>query len=172
MSTHVLSKTEQQARRLGTPVIESVHEVWLAGLGAFSVARRETARVARQGNKLFERLVAEGGKFEGKLRKAAASGASEVADRFETITKSMPKPTGLERLFRKGTVPTVYHLVPKDDEWVVRREGSDQDIGQHATKKAALTAARGVAQAHEPSRLVVHRSDGTIQTSYGYGEDA
>jgi hypothetical protein len=62
-----------------------------------------------------------------------------------------------------------YHLLPKGDGWTVRLEGHTKDISLHTNKNAALSAARGLAQAHEPSRLVVHRADGTIQTSFSYG---
>ena len=72
----------------------------------------------------------------------------------------------------KAQEPTVYHLLPKDDKWSVRIEGQDKDSSVQDTKQAALDAARKLAQANEPSRLVVHRADGTIQTSYSYGDDA
>ncbi len=67
---------------------------------------------------------------------------------------------------------TVYHLLPKDDKWSIRQEGQDKDSSVQDTKTAALDAARKLAQSNEPSRLVVHRADGTIQTSYNYGDDA
>jgi poly(hydroxyalkanoate) granule-associated protein len=67
---------------------------------------------------------------------------------------------------------TVYHLLPKEDQWAVRREGEDRNLRVLDTKREALDVAREIAQAHEPSRLVVHRADGTIQDSFNYGEDA
>ena len=67
---------------------------------------------------------------------------------------------------------SVYHLLPKEDEWAVRREGEDRNLRVLDTKRKALDVARDIAQAHEPSRLVVHRADGTIQDSFHYGENA
>jgi poly(hydroxyalkanoate) granule-associated protein len=67
---------------------------------------------------------------------------------------------------------TVYHLLPKEDQWAVRREGEDRNLRVLDTKREALDVAREIAQAHEPSRLVVHRADGTIQDSFNYGDDA
>ncbi len=64
----------------------------------------------------------------------------------------------------------VFHLVPKDKDWAITREGADGDLGVHGTKAEALEAARKAAQAAEPSRLVVHKADGTIQASYNYGD--
>src|SRR5262245_46106375 len=58
-------------------VRESAHKIWLAGLGALSVAEEE-------GSKLFKTLVEQGERFEaaGKERlKEARRGADEAADR-------------------------------------------------------------------------------------------
>ena len=180
MATKAIEKTEATVRRIGTPVVESAHEVWLAGLGAFSVARREGVRVINEGNKLFDRLVVEGEKLERKLRKTSddlrkttEKEADRVTERLTSAVRKMPAPDVLRKaLHLAANEPLTYHLVPKDEGWSVRREGSDRDISVHSNKKSAMNAARGVAQAHEPSRLVVHRTDGTIQTSYSYGEAA
>lgn len=173
MSTKVIKRTENTARRFGTPVVESAHEVWLAGVGAVSLARRESVRAISEGNKLFDRLVGEGEKLERKLRKSTETEVDRVTERLTTVARKVPAPGTLRKLLKRSKPEAMtYHLVPKDEQWAVRREGSDLDISIHPNKKSALSAARGVAQAHEPSRLVVHRADGTIQDSYRYGEAA
>lgn len=173
MSTKVIKQTETTARRFGTPVVESAHEIWLAGVGAVSLARRESVRAINEGNKLYNCLVAEGKKLEGKIRKSTETEVDRVTERLTTVARKVPAPGTLRNLLKRSRVePMTYHLVPKDEQWAVRREGSDLDISIHPNKKSALSAARGVAQAHEPSRLVVHRADGTIQDSYRYGEAA
>lgn len=180
MATKAIERTEATVRRIGSPVVESAHEVWLAGLGAVSMARRESVRVINEGNKLFDRLVVEGEKLERKLRKSSddlrkstEKEADRVAERLTSAARKVPTPEILRKALKlTENEPLVYHLVPKGEGWSVRREGSDLDISIHPNKKSALNAARGVAQAHEPSRLVVHRTDGTIQTSYSYGEAA
>ena len=145
---------------LGTPVFEAGHNVWLAGLGVLALARHESGKVAEQGVKMFDKLVSEGEKFERKTGKAARKEAREVTEQFAQAT------TRVVRTLKQG--PMTFHLLPKEEDWVVRTEGSDQDLSLHDTKESAVEAARGIARAHEPSRLVVHRSDGTIQTSYSY----
>lgn len=65
---------------------------------------------------------------------------------------------------------TVLHVTPFDGKWQVKESGAEEARGLYDTKDAALKAARGLARAHEPSQLVVHRADGTIQRSYTYGE--
>jgi poly(hydroxyalkanoate) granule-associated protein len=64
--------------------------------------------------------------------------------------------------------PRVLHLVPGAEGWALREEGSDRDLTTHGTKKAALQGAREVAQASAPSRLVIHRADGTVQDQVSY----
>lgn len=145
---------------IGTPVFETGRDVWLAGLGALAIARQESEKAAEQGSKLFDKLVSEGEKFERKTSKVARREAREatrqVAQTFRKTARSLQQE------------PMTFHLLPNNDTWVVRSEGNDEDLSWHETKESAVEAGRGIARAHEPSRLVVHRADGTIQTSYSY----
>jgi poly(hydroxyalkanoate) granule-associated protein len=74
-------------------VQDNAHEIWLAGLGAFSLAQEEGVNLVRKGgklinertgqvisesSKLFERLVSEGRKLEGKGRKMAEDAVGGV----------------------------------------------------------------------------------------------
>lgn len=52
------------ASKLGGNVVDSARDIWLAGLGAFSVAQHESGKLVEQGNKLFDKLVSEGKKLE------------------------------------------------------------------------------------------------------------
>lgn len=145
---------------LGTPLLEAGREIWLAGLGAFAMARQEGGKVAEQGMKMFDKLVLEGEQFERKAGKAARKEAREAT---EQLAKAARKTA---RTLKQG--PATFHLLPRDEDWVVRSEGSDEDLSWHETKESAVEAGRGIARAHEPSRLVIHRADGTIQNSYSY----
>jgi poly(hydroxyalkanoate) granule-associated protein len=75
------------AKRSGTnltrAVAQSGHEIWLAGLGAFSTARKE-------GNKLFELLVQEG---RARSRALATGGVQQF--RAQSLGK-------LEKLFEES----------------------------------------------------------------------
>ncbi|MGD9264742.1 MAG: phasin family protein [Lysobacterales bacterium] len=66
------------------PVVESAREIWLAGLGAFSVAQSEGGKMIEQGNKLFKDLVAEGTKLENKTRKAAETAVDDIKGGVES----------------------------------------------------------------------------------------
>ncbi len=62
----------------------------------------------------------------------------------------------------------VLHLVRDSGVWALREEGSDRNLATHGTKKDALKAAREAAQKSAPSRLVIHRADGTVQDQVAY----
>jgi len=66
------------APNVAAPVVDSAREIWLAGLGAFSVAQTESGKLIEQGNKLFEKLVSEGVKLEKKTRKVAESAVGDI----------------------------------------------------------------------------------------------
>jgi len=92
MAKKVLKKKVQKkaaVQEVTAPVVESAREIWLAGLGAFNVAQQESGRILEQGGKLFEKLVAEGGKMEQRTRKevvgAIESIRGEVESRVEGV---------------------------------------------------------------------------------------
>lgn len=60
----------------------------------------------------------------------------------------------------------VYHVVPHEDEWGVKKEGNERTSSNHATQQEAIHAARE--NAKEGDDLVIHRSDGTIRERINY----
>ncbi len=62
----------------------------------------------------------------------------------------------------------VYHVVPDNDGWSVKAEDSERASSTHSTKKAALDAARELVKNREPSQLIIHRLDGTVQDAHTY----
>ncbi|MDX1746255.1 MAG: DUF2188 domain-containing protein [Halobacteriales archaeon] len=63
---------------------------------------------------------------------------------------------------------TIVHLLPSEEGWEVRREGAEEPESVHGTKDEGLGVARELAHSHEPSRLVVHRKDGSVQDVFSY----
>ncbi len=66
------------------PVVDSVREIWLAGLGAFSVAQQEGGKIIEQGNKMFDQLVAEGSKLEKRTRKDVEGAVDDLRSDIES----------------------------------------------------------------------------------------
>jgi poly(hydroxyalkanoate) granule-associated protein len=77
--------------KLATPVVDSAKEIWLAGLGAFSVAQQEGGKLIEQGNKLFEKLVSEGEKLEKKTRKMTGTTVDDLRGGVESRVGSVKK---------------------------------------------------------------------------------
>lgn len=60
-----------------------------------------------------------------------------------------------------------WHVLPADDGWDVRREGTDKAHRHCNTKRDALAIAREVAR-NQHGRLVIHRADGEVQNEHVY----
>lgn len=67
---------------------------------------------------------------------------------------------------------TVFHVATRDGQWVVTRERRpDGEFDSFETKEEAVTRARGEARQQLPSQVKVHRTDGTIEHEFTYGDD-
>ncbi|MEO3924898.1 DUF2188 domain-containing protein [Micromonosporaceae bacterium B7E4] len=64
---------------------------------------------------------------------------------------------------------TQYHVVPETDGW--RVQGDSYVVGRYGSKESAVVAGRDVARANQPSRLVVHKPFGQIETVHVYQHD-
>lgn len=111
---------------LAQAVSQSGHEIWLAGLGAFSTARKE-------GSKLFDLLVEEG-----RARSRALSGGgvrglrSQASDSFGRIEKMLED--RLARTLKGIGVPTA-----RDVDQLSRRVAQ---LDKHVTALARGNGAR------------------------------
>jgi len=77
-------QAQPAAPAFAAPVVDSAREIWLAGLGAFSVAQTESGKMIEQGNKLFEKLVSEGMKLEKKTRNVAETAVDDIKGGMES----------------------------------------------------------------------------------------
>lgn len=63
----------------------------------------------------------------------------------------------------------VYRVVPDRSEWTVKHDGVQ--LSRHYTKPPAIDSGRSYALSNQPSQLVIHRADGTIEEERTYGDD-
>jgi hypothetical protein len=75
---------------------------------------------------------------------------------------------------RKGTVKTdmarkMFHVVPIGTNWQLKFEG--RILGNYSLKANAIAEGRRIAQANQPSELIIHNADGTIAERETYGND-
>ncbi|RBP02705.1 poly(hydroxyalkanoate) granule-associated protein [Roseiarcus fermentans] len=126
---------ESTENQLAARIRESANQIWLAGLGAFSMAQQE-------GVKVFESLVQEGEKIQEKTK--------SVAD--ERLAEMRSKATGtwdkLEKVFEDRVARALHSLsVP-----------SRQDIDTLTQRVAELTdIAKKLSAEEEPGRPRAHR---------------
>ena len=69
---------ETEDAQFARNVMESAQQIWLAGVGAMSLAQKE-------GSKVFETLVEEGERVESRTRKVATETVDEVKDQMENV---------------------------------------------------------------------------------------
>lgn len=88
----------------------------------------------------------------------SSMGAEEVSILVEQRLKTLPPPS-------KAREPENYHVIRRETGWSVKREGASRATSVHENQKDAIAAARKLAKKHRPSKLVIHRKDGTIESS-------
>lgn len=110
------------AGKISDPVKQSAREVWLAGLGALNIAQQEGGKVLERGSKLFQRLVEEGSKFEGKARSDIEGAVSDFRGEVEQRTESVRKQASdnwdkLEKIFEDRVARALAGLgIPTRDD--------------------------------------------------------
>jgi hypothetical protein len=62
------------------------------------------------------------------------------------------------------------YVMPIDEKWAVKREGSEEIVSSHDRKKDALEVAKELAMGTE-AELVILRKDGTIDNTGIYSVD-
>jgi poly(hydroxyalkanoate) granule-associated protein len=147
--------TENQ---LAQTVRESAHQIWLAGLGAYSKAQEE-------GNKVFDALVKEGETIQKKTRKAADDKMAEVAgkaagtwDRLEQVFEDrvaralsslgVPTKKDIDKLSKR-----VAELTAVVQQLTEAQEGAVKKVAKPAPKATAVPAtAKAVAVKAAPAK--------------------
>ena len=156
MKKKVQAKVEAPA--FAAPVVDSAREIWLAGLGAFSVAQTESGKMIEQGNKLFEKLVSEGVKLEKKTRNVAETAVGDIKGEMESTVESVRKQAvdnwdKLENIFENRVARVLGQLgVPTADE-VNKLSARVQTLSKKVTdmSKPAKVAAPRKAAAKKPA---------------------
>ncbi len=101
---------------------EAPRDIWLAGLGAFSVAQKEGGKILEEGSKLFEKLVKEGQGVEGRTRKVAENAVGDIKGGVENRVESIRKQASgnwdkLEKVFEERVARALGRLgVPTADD--------------------------------------------------------
>jgi hypothetical protein len=69
------------------------------------------------------------------------------------------------------TDSTTFHVESDGNgSWLLRKDGADEPVQRHASKREAISAARKYAKAHNPSVLAIHREDGNVARRHSYDD--
>lgn len=115
-------------------------------------------------------------------RKAVGSSTENIADKTTSVTGrsaatalgvALVGAAGVTAAFRylrhTNGVTTTLHIVPDGEEgWRVENEQAPHAVSSFGTKREALRAGRAAAADSAPSRLIIHRADGSISRSHRY----
>ncbi len=175
-----LEKLQREATRLFDDLVERGRQFEAKG-------RKElTAGLDAAKDEVAERQQALTGKVErvtGKVEEAAAGAVETVLERLDVPTRTEVKDlakkvdtlagkvnalTTLLKERAETPATVVYHLVPHGEGWAVKPEHVETPVFETGTKAEALERGRDLAKAHAPSRLVIHRKDGTMQDQNVY----
>ena len=68
-------------------------------------------------------------------------------------------------------IPTVYHVLPARGHWVITRGTTQEVIARRRQKVAAMARGWALAMIDRPSRLFIHRADGTMEYERTFSRD-
>ncbi|MDF2671273.1 MAG: hypothetical protein K0R67_3579 [Paenibacillus sp.] len=116
----------------------------------------------RTRNKAIEiaNALLEDGYEEGRAIAIATAQAKEWSS-------DHPDHSGDHAVNKHSQLESNIHVVPNDDEWVVKEEGQDKPLYRSGTKATAVEKAQKLASDNNKS-AIVHRKDGTVEHSYNY----
>jgi hypothetical protein len=66
----------------------------------------------------------------------------------------------------KGNDMRVY-VIPKDNEWIVKRDNEDEILASHFRKDRAIESAKEISIGHD-AELIILKEDGTIDNLDAY----
>ena len=124
--------TENQ---LVTMINESANQIWLAGLGAFSKAQQE-------GAKMFESLVAEGEKVQERTRVAADERLTELRERANGTWDK------LEKVFEDRVARALHTLNVPSRHDIDTLSERVHELTVHTKKLSEEEETRGSGRAH------------------------
>jgi len=135
-----------QAKGLAQAVLDSSHQIWLAGLGAF-------AKTQQGGMKVFEALVKQGENVEAKTRAAAAHTAEAARGAASAKAKEMQAIAGgtwdkLEQVFQERVARALRQLGVHTSSDVERLTERVNELSEAVN---ALLKAQGIRRPPPPS---------------------
>lgn len=108
----------------------------------------------------------------GRMGMPTRSEVEELSGKVSQLSEKLDALSAAIEARKEAAEAAVYHVRPHEEGWAVHREGAERATSVHETKQEALEAGRDEAKNHAPSRLIVHKQDGSVQETFTYEEVA
>ncbi len=137
------ASANESAKDLAQGVLDSSHQIWLAGLGAFSQAKQE-------GTKLFEALVKQGEQLQDRTKRVATETASAARGAATAKAKEMQQMAGgtwdkLEQVFEDRVAKALSKLGVYTQNDVQRLAARVDELADAVNKLVKSRAGAGAA---------------------------
>ncbi len=160
-------ESTESAKDVSQSVLNSSHQIWLAGLGAFSRAQAE-------GMKVFETLVKQGERLEEKTRRAASDTAAAARGAARAKAKEMQEMAGgtwdkLEQVFEARVERALSKLGVYTQNDVQRLAQRVDELSDAVNRllKATGVRPRTAAAAEKPARKTVRSTKAAAAKATG-----
>ena len=155
-------ETMETAKEMAQTVLDSSHQIWLAGLGAFSQAKQE-------GAKLFETLVKQGQNLQDRTKQAASETATAARETATAKAKEMQQMAGgtwdkLEQVFEDRVARALSKLGVYTQNDVQRLAARVDELAA-AVNKLVKSGTAGKAAA--PAKRAAERKSGATERKSG-----
>ena len=148
---------------IAAPVVDSAREIWLAGLGAYSVAQAEGGKLIEQGTKLFDKLVSEGSKLEKMTRDVAGTAVGDIKGGMESTVDAVRKQATdnwdkLENIFEDRVSRVLGRLGVPTAEDVNKLSARVQKLSRQVTSLSKSSSPKAsAAKSAKPSKATAKR---------------
>src|SRR5437870_8326103 len=154
-------KRPESAKGIPQAVLDSSHQIWLAGLGAF-------AKAQQGGKQVFDMLVKQGEQLEAKTRTAASQTAEAAREVAKAKAKEMQAMAGgtwdrLEQVFEDRVARALGRLGVYTSADVERLTERVNELSEavNALLKAQGARRKPTASRAPPAQRAVHDATGT-----------
>ncbi len=169
----ILTDLQKEANRLFKDLVKRGEQTEKKGRKRLTAVVGEVEERQKEMTGKLESLVSE--TVEAALGRLDIPTRREVQTLTKKVDTLMTQVDALTALMQgRGETETeiawtVYLVKPLEEGWAVLKEGEDRPLSVHETKVEAVDAARALAKAQEPSKLVIYRKDGSVQDTNTYG---
>ena len=150
----LMEKAGATVKKIGGMRDEMLHNIWLAGLGAYAKSAEEVGQLSARGQSLFDELIARGKKVEESTRERVAHAAEQGSELVEgRVQRLMQKAAGMDGGKLEQLNDKLDNL-SRQVESLLKAKGMAPLAEPAASQPVAKVAARPAAKPKAPAKAV------------------